>query len=157
MQCQTGILPCQKIVKKDLITIPIPTIMRLINLAFVLTAHSVLAFPFIAEMPGVDSSLLRNAKRASNEKRQTTCPFNSVHPGAAPYNASYPYTGAQNGIPGTGTGGILVPAVGDTAHAFEAPGPNDIRGPCPGLNTAANHHVSYFVGVSSHSLNLPSS
>lgn len=27
----------------------------------------------------------------------------------------------------------------DTAHRFIAPGPNDIRGPCPGLNTAANH------------------
>jgi len=36
----------------------------------------------------------------------------------------------------------MVPAEGDTAHAFQAPGPDDIRGPCPGLNTAANHHVS---------------
>jgi hypothetical protein len=24
-------------------------------------------------------------------------------------------------------------------HAFEAPGPNDLRGPCPGLNAMANH------------------
>ena len=32
----------------------------------------------------------------------------------------------------------------DTAHAFEAPGPNDIRGPCPGLNALANHHVGPF-------------
>ena len=131
--------------------------MRLTTLAFVLTAHSALAFPFVAETPGVDASVLRNAKRVSNEKRQTTCPFNSVHPGAAPYNASYPYTGAQNGLPGTGTGGILVPAAGDTAHAFEAPGPNDIRGPCPGLNTAANHHVSYSIVASSHPLIFPSS
>jgi Peroxidase, family 2 len=26
-----------------------------------------------------------------------------------------------------------------TAHRFIAPGPNDKRGPCPGLNAAANH------------------
>jgi len=24
-------------------------------------------------------------------------------------------------------------------HAFVAPGPNDLRGPCPGLNVVANH------------------
>lgn len=111
------------------------------TLLFMIAVNHALAFPFVAEMPGVDTSLLLKA-RASKDKRQSSCPFNSVHPGAAPYNADYPYTGAQNGLPGTGKGGILVPAAGDTAHAFEAPGPNDIRGPCPGLNTAANHHVS---------------
>lgn len=116
--------------------------MYLTILILTLAAQSVFPFPFVAEIPGVDSSLLRKDSRSSNEKRQSTCPFNSVHPGAAPYNAKYPYTGARNGLPGTGKGGILVPAAGDTAHAFEAPGPNDIRGPCPGLNTAANHHVS---------------
>lgn len=26
-----------------------------------------------------------------------------------------------------------------TTHQFIAPGPNDKRGPCPGLNAAANH------------------
>ena len=114
--------------------------MRSTVLALLGVASSVSAFPFVAEMPGVDSSMLR--ERNSKGKRQGSCPFNSNHPGAAPYNAKFPYTGAQNGLPGTGVGGVLVPAVGDTAHAFEAPGPNDIRGPCPGLNTAANHHVS---------------
>ncbi|GJJ14072.1 hypothetical protein Clacol_008329 [Clathrus columnatus] len=29
--------------------------------------------------------------------------------------------------------------VNDPAHPFMAPGSNDIRGPCPGLNTLANH------------------
>ena len=114
------------------------------TLVFMLVLESALAYPFVAQMPGVDSSLLRNAKRGSHEKRQTTCPFNSNHPGAAPYSTAYPYLGAQNGAPGNGKGGILVPAAGDTAHAFEAPGADDIRGPCPGLNTAANHHVSCF-------------
>ena len=101
------------------------------------------SFPFVANEPGVDSSILGRPYRGV--KRQSSCPFNSVHPGAAPYTSEYPYTGAKNGLPGTGIGGIKVPADGDTAHAFEAPGPNDIRGPYPGLNTAANHHVgSYF-------------
>ena len=31
--------------------------------------------------------------------------------------------------------------VNDPAHPFIAPGTNDIRGPCPGLNTLANHGV----------------
>lgn len=29
----------------------------------------------------------------------------------------------------------------DSKHPFVAPGPRDIRGPCPGLNTLANHGV----------------
>ena len=89
-----------------------------------------MTFPFVAEIPGVDSSLLRKASSVAKEKRQSSCRFNSVHPGAAPYNAKYPYTGARNGLPGTGRGEILVPAPGDTAHAFQAQGPNAIRGPC---------------------------
>lgn len=35
--------------------------------------------------------------------------------------------------------------VHDVAHPFKAPGPNDIRGPCPGLNTLASHGVSVFM------------
>ena len=130
--------------------------MYLTILASFLAAHSILAFPFVAETPGVDSSLFRKANRVSRGKRQSSCPFNQDHPGAAPYNANYPYTGAQNALPGTGKGGILVPAPGDTAHAFEAPGPNDIRGPCPGLNTAANHHVSFSITSKSVMLTLVS-
>ena len=100
------------------------------------------AFPWVANMPGVDSSLLgRRSAPMKRQSDQATCPFNTNHQGAAPYNSKYPYTGAQNGLAGTQTGGILVPATGDTAHAFTAPGANDIRGPCPGLNTAANHNV----------------
>lgn len=51
------------------------------------------------------------------------------------------YLGAKGTLaPGTGKGGILVPAPGDTAHRFIAPNfATDIRGPCPGLNAAANH------------------
>ena len=32
--------------------------------------------------------------------------------------------------------------VNDAQHPFMAPDPNDLRGPCPGLNTLANHGVS---------------
>lgn len=62
--------------------------------------------------------------------------------GAAPYNPRFPYTGAQNGNPGHGRGLVKVPADDDEDHHFKTPGPNDQRGPCPGLNTAANHGVS---------------
>ncbi|MCJ1294038.1 hypothetical protein MMC34_005595 [Xylographa carneopallida] len=106
------------------------------------------AFPWVANMPGVDSSLLgRRSAPMKRQSDQATCPFNTNHQGAAPYNSKYPYTGAQNGLAGTQQGGILVPATGDTAHAFTAPGPNDIRGPCPGLNAAANHNFLSHDGI----------
>lgn len=88
------------------------------------------------------SALPKDYQRPAKRQNTGACPFNADHPGAAPYNSAYPYTGAINGLPGTGIGGVPVPAPGDTAHEFEEPGPNDIRGPCPGMNTAANHHVS---------------
>jgi len=70
------------------------------------------------------------------DKRAATCPIHLTRKGAAPYSAQYPsaYTGAKNGLPGTGKGGVLVPAAGDTAHAYSAPSSSDIRGPCPALN-----------------------
>jgi len=37
----------------------------------------------------------------------------------------------------------------DDAHPFQAPGPNDLRGPCPGLNTLANHGYLPRNGVAS--------
>lgn len=110
-----------------------------------------MAFPWMADMPGLNQDM---AKRMTPEreilKRQTAkgcyaqscCPNNPNHPGAAPLTTKFPYLGAKNGLPATRLGNVEVPADGDTAHAFEAPGPLDIRGPCPGLNTMANHHVS---------------
>ena len=98
-----------------------------------------MAFPWVAGVSGIRSASEVEAQYA---KRQTTCPFNTNHVPAAPITAQFPYAGAQNGLPSTFPGNFTVPAIGDTAHAFVAPGPNDIRGPCPGLNTAANHNVS---------------
>ncbi|WPH04693.1 Cloroperoxidase [Acrodontium crateriforme] len=103
------------------------------------------AFPWVVDTAGVDSSLL-NARRLRSRQQAGTgpgsaaeCPFNANHVPAAPVTAQYPYNNAKNGVKGNGKGGYQVPAPGDTAHQFQAPGPNDIRGPCPGLNAAANH------------------
>ncbi|KZT33639.1 Cloroperoxidase [Sistotremastrum suecicum HHB10207 ss-3] len=57
-------------------------------------------------------------------------------------SASAPPGSAQKGVlivvpPVSNDTGIKM--VPDNAHPFQAPGPNDQRGPCPGLNTLANH------------------
>ncbi|KAK3064254.1 hypothetical protein LTS18_008829 [Coniosporium uncinatum] len=106
------------------------------------------AFPFVSNMDGVDSSLFRRQQSGgSNPGGPDTCPFNANHKPAAPFNAKYPYNYAQNGQKGHEKGGYQVPAPGDTAHMFVAPGKNDIRGPCPGLNAAANHNFLAHDGV----------
>ena len=59
---------------------------------------------------------------------------------AAPPTAQFPYGGAKiDGLPGSQKGGFQVPAPGDTAHEFQPPPAGAMRGPCPGLNTMANH------------------
>lgn len=35
--------------------------------------------------------------------------------------------------------------VNDPIHPYIPPGPTDVRGPCPGLNTLANHNVRTFM------------
>jgi len=124
--------------------------------ASVISAAS--AFPWVATQGGVDTSLMkRQQSGGSNPGGPQSCPFNPNHVPAAPYNFTrYPYNGAQNGkayvLPvfrfehhsnkhnsGKGVGGYQVPAPGDTDHYFVAPKSTDIRGPCPGLNAAANH------------------
>ncbi|CAD6574458.1 MAG: hypothetical protein ASARMPREDX12_006596 [Alectoria sarmentosa] len=116
---------------------------RLILLA-IMVMPSTMAFPWMADMPGVKSASEIEAQHA---KRQATCPFNADHVPAAPITSEFPYAGAQNGLPSIFPGNFQVPANGDTAHAFVAPGPNDIRGPCPGLNTAANHNFISHDGI----------
>merc|ERR1712087_505768 len=101
------------------------------------------AFPWVAMQPGVDSSILRLKPRqqvGEGPGGPDTCPFNANHEDARPVTSKYPYNNAKDGKPGNGKGGYLVPAPGDTAHEFRKPNPKtDIRGPCPGLNAAANH------------------
>ena len=95
-------------------------------------------FPFVANMPGVDSSMLPQRTR---ERRQQNgegagsaaqCAFNPNHVPAAPVTKQYPYNNAKDGKPGNGKGGYLVPDPNDKAHQFVAPNyKTDIRGPCP--------------------------
>lgn len=122
----------------DFVVLRSSPIMAELILLLLTIVPSIFSFPFVANQPGVDSSLL---KRSHNGKRTSNCPVIINRKGAAPFNSKFPYTGARNGLPGSQLGGFEVPNDDDTAHFFEAPGPNDIRGPCPGLNTAANHHV----------------
>ena len=102
------------------------------------------SFPWMGEMLNSDGSL-PNAEDELEKRQGTTmagCPYNPNHVPAAPITSKFPYLGAINGLPATHpVGNIEVPADDDTAHKFVPPGPNDIRGPCPGLNTAANHQV----------------
>ena len=117
----------------------------MLSLALLFVAGTASAFLWVANLPGVDTSILKRSPQPLVKRQaNATCPFNPDHPGAAPINPLYPYTGALlDGLPGTGIGGVQVPAPGDTAHYYTPPGPNDIRGPCPGMNTAANHNVSH--------------
>ncbi|EME40707.1 hypothetical protein DOTSEDRAFT_74297 [Dothistroma septosporum NZE10] len=113
------------------------------------------AFPFVMDQPGINTNMVR-AERQRVRRQQSnangpgsaaTCPFNANHVPAAPVTSQYPYNNAKNGAQGNQKGGYLVPDPNDTAHAFVAPGPNDIRGPCPGLNTAANHNFLSHDGI----------
>ncbi|GIZ49912.1 hypothetical protein CKM354_001292900 [Cercospora kikuchii] len=103
------------------------------------------AFPWVANVPGVDSSALSAVqKRQQNPQpggpgSPETCPFNAQHVNAVPVREGW-YNNARNGRKGNERGGYQVPRPDDPDHQFIAPrAGRDIRGPCPGLNTAANH------------------
>ena len=113
----------------------------------VLATPLVSAFPFVADLPGVDNRLLRRQQTPAGPGSAAQCPYNSDHVPAAPVTDEYPYNNAKNGLPGNGKGGFLVPDPNDAAHQYVAPGPNDIRGPCPGLNAAANHNFLAHDGI----------
>ena len=104
------------------------------------------SFPWMGDVLGADKNSYDSPSQLAKRQGNTMagCPFNPPedHVPAAPITAEFPYLGAANGLPATNpVGNVEVPADGDDAHAFVPPGPNDIRGPCPGLNTAANHNV----------------
>lgn len=110
--------------------------------AIAFAAEAVVAFPFVARQPGVDSSLLNTRQQSGggNPGGPLTCPYNPNHVPAVGISDAYPYNNAKNGAPGNGKGGYLVPDPNDKDHQFIAPDyTKDVRGPCPGLNTAANH------------------
>jgi len=124
------------------------------NVIYPLLFSGASAFPFVALTPGVDNTLLKAERLRARQQTgegaggPSTCPFNANHVAAAPVTSQYPYNNAKNGLPGNGKGGYQVPATGDTAHQFVAPNPStDIRGPCPGLNAAANHNFLAHDGI----------
>ena len=105
---------------------------------------SAAAFPALLNLNNGDKPLLDlsdvsvldlNQQRAKESKKYPAadpknCPYNPNHEPAAPWNASFPYNYAKNGLPGKGKGGFQVPAPGDEAHRFIAPRDGlDIRGP----------------------------
>lgn len=102
------------------------------------------SFPWMGDILNPDGSF-PNAEGELEKRQGTTmvgCPYNPDHVPAVPATSKFPYLGAVNGLPATHpVGNIEVPADGDGNHSFKAPGKNDIRGPCPGLNAAANHNV----------------
>jgi hypothetical protein len=87
------------------------------RVSIVVLAHfalSVSAFPWMANIPGIDLSIMQEHEEnfaPSKQRRQSldpTCPFNPDHQGAAPFDPAFPYTGSIGGLPGTGIGGIQV-------------------------------------------------
>lgn len=106
--------------------------------AISLLVSSTAAFPALLNLKGneklLDTSVLdlnkhkavKNIYPAADPKN---CPFNPDHVPAAPWNASFPYNHAKNGLPGKGKGGYQVPAPGDEEHRFIHPTATDIRGP----------------------------
>ncbi|CZT22204.1 uncharacterized protein RCC_08073 [Ramularia collo-cygni] len=116
-----------------------------------LFAEAAIAFPWVSEIHGVDSSMLqRRQQDPEGAASVAQCPFNANHEPAVAYNPKFPYNNARDGKKGDGRGGFRVPAVGDDAHRYIAPTSRDIRGPCPGLNVAANHGFLARDGVSTY-------
>jgi len=90
------------------------------------------AYPFMAEYNQLNAA----QKRAVTDMAKK----NLLPRGAESYSSQYPYGGAKiNGLPGSQVGNVQVPAPGDAAHQYQDPPPGAFRGPCPGLNAAANH------------------
>ncbi|SMQ52898.1 unnamed protein product [Zymoseptoria tritici ST99CH_3D1] len=102
------------------------------------------AFPWVQNVPGVDNSMLSSLNRrqqnpAPGPGSAQTCPFNPNHVNAPEVTDQFPYNNARKGGRGNEKGGYLVPAPFDNVHRYIPPTARDIRGPCPGLNVAANH------------------
>ncbi|GAB7361607.1 hypothetical protein MBLNU230_g1659t1 [Neophaeotheca triangularis] len=118
--------------------------------ALSLLASGVSAFPYVAKQRGVDNSLHRRQQPGGSGTAAdpAKCPFNANHQPAAPVTDEFPYNNAKNGLPGNRQGGILVPDPNDEAHQYVPANPDtDIRGPCPGLNAAANHNFLAHDGI----------
>ncbi|EJU02380.1 heme-thiolate peroxidase aromatic peroxygenase [Dacryopinax primogenitus] len=98
------------------------------------------ALAILAAVPLTVDAYPQYAKRYASLNGEKRGKYPILRRAAAPYSDQFPYTGAKlDGQAGTGKGGVQVPAPGDTDHEYQDPPPGAFRGPCPGLNTLANH------------------
>jgi len=104
---------------------PHPMILAVLVLAvpFQITAFPVSSFPAHRSLAGL-----------SPEQLDMILPILSVAP---PENPPGPLNDTSAKL------------VNDAAHPWRSPAPNDMRGPCPGLNTLASHGVSHLSPSSS--------
>lgn len=96
-------------------------------IALLAAATSVVAFPQLMELDQTLKGKLSNLEKRAVEPpyRAPAVPINRPNTGLPPlgFNAADQYVDTSDSGP----------------HPFKAPGPNDKRGQCPGLNAAANH------------------
>lgn len=106
--------------------------MSIQSIGLVFLATKTIAYPWVPDTAGIGTSILSSHKEIK-PRDSPGCPFNANHEPGFSSSDDFPYLGAKNGLPGTGKGGVQVPAAGDIAHAYKEPNPlTDIRGPCPG-------------------------
>lgn len=100
----------------------------LLLLSLALGANS---YPWAAELGGNDVESLVEEHHRSLDVRSATCPTHLTRKGAAPYSNLYPsaYTGAKNGLPGTGKGGLAA----KISPAYRQLPLMPPRGSCPGF------------------------
>lgn len=84
------------------------------------------AYPWVMESAGL-SSPKHNQKRAEPSVRQPLFLSNRKN------------TGRGNNAPTFNAAAQYVDITSGSGHDFHPPGTTDRRGPCPGLNAAANH------------------
>ncbi|KAA8575504.1 hypothetical protein EYC84_004655 [Monilinia fructicola] len=90
-------------------------IILLAFVAFSMLPIQILAFPTIALEAAIKNPDIASLAKAEYQKRH-----------------------AKRSSPGFNATAQIIDVSG--AHAFVPPGPNDLRGPCPGLNALANHN-----------------
>ncbi|SMQ55948.1 unnamed protein product [Zymoseptoria tritici ST99CH_3D7] len=67
------------------------------SIFFALAAvNGALAYPWVPQMPGVDSSMIGARAQELNARDAPNCPFNPNHEPAAPITDQFPYMGAKN-------------------------------------------------------------
>jgi unspecific peroxygenase len=93
------------------------SLLSLLTATLILNVFSVVAFPAYQSLAGLDARQLNDMLASGSLLARVPAP----PPGPLPF--------------------LGTKLVNDPAHPYIAPKPTDMRGPCPGLNTLANHGV----------------